>query len=215
VTRVFILFGALLVAAAVVARADRYEVVAPRAPLAQFPMRIADWQGVQQEGFTKDVLDVLKLDDYLTRAYIAPDRSVVGLYIGFWQSQRQGETIHSPLNCLPGGGWEPTSQSIVPIGDRTPSSGVPTMNRLVIQKGLERQLVLYWYQSHGRMVASEYWSKFYLVTDAVKMNRTDGAIVRVIAPIVGDGPEAIASADRSAMGFVKDLLPQLEGFLPV
>jgi EpsI family protein len=84
----------------------------------------------------------------------------------------------------------------------------------VIQKGLDRQLVLYWYQSHGRVVASEYWSKFYLVTDAVRLNRTDGAIVRVIAPIAGDAADAEMQAERTARRFAQALFPHLEAFLP-
>jgi len=209
-TRVLILFGCLLAAAGTVARADRYEEVAPRQPLSQLPMQIGDWTGVQQPPLSKAVLDVLRADDYLTRAYYAADKAVVGLYVGFWQSQRQGDTIHSPLNCLPGAGWEPVSRTTLPL----PGSGHQTINRYVIQKGLERQLVLYWYQSHGRLVASEYWSKFYLIRDAVRLNRTDGAIVRVIAPIAGTSLEAEQHAERTALRFVDVLLPALGTFLP-
>ena len=86
------------------------------------------------------------------------------------------------------------------------------INRYVVQKGLERQLVLYWYQSHGRVVASEYWGKFYLIRDAVRLNRTDGALVRVTAPINGDNGDA--SAERTAVGFVKALFPLLRDYLP-
>ena len=84
-----------------------------------------------------------------------------------------------------------------------------------MQKGLERQLILYWYQSNGRIVASEYWSKFYLVADAVRFNRTDGAIVRIVAPITGTGREAEANAERVALRFINELLPKLDAFLPV
>ena len=86
------------------------------------------------------------------------------------------------------------------------------MNRYLIQKGVDRQLVLYWYQSHGRVVASEYWAKYYLIRDAVRLNRTDGALVRVIAPIVGDAGET--RAEMLAVGFVKDLFPNLAAYLP-
>jgi len=207
-TRVLILLGCLLAAAGMVARADRYEEVIPRQPLNLLSMQLGEWTGVQQPPLTKAVLDVLRADDYLTRAYYAADKSVVGLYIGFWQSQRQGEAIHSPLNCLPGAGWEPVSRSTVRL------SGDQEINRYVIQKGLDRQLVLYWYQSHGRLVASEYWSKFYLIQDAVRLNRTDGAIVRVIAPIAGTSLEAEQQAERTARRFVDVLMPQLPSFLP-
>jgi len=215
-TRVIVLFVILLGVAGVVARADRYEQIPPRAHLSGFPMELDGWHGIEEPPLSKAVLDVLRADDYLTRSYYTSDRAIVGLYIGYWQSQRQGDTVHSPLNCLPGSGWEPLSQATVPIRDPdTLVRADGTMNRVVIQKGLDRQLVLYWYQSHGRMVGSEYWSKFYLITDAVRMNRTDGSIVRVIAPIRGEGTAEEQRAERDARRFVAVLLPKLDGFLPM
>jgi EpsI family protein len=214
-TRVIVVLAGLLVAAGAVARADRYELPPSRLSLAVFPMEIGDWRGSQAPPFAASVLQVLGLDDYLTRTYFTPDHAGVGLYIGYWKSQRQGDTIHSPLNCLPGAGFEPVSQSIMRIPDpRNPAGPTVPINRYVVQKGLDRQLILYWYQSHGRIVASEYWSKFYLVTDAVRLNRSDGAIVRVIAPIADSTPEAEQRAERDALRFVKDLVPKLAGFLP-
>jgi EpsI family protein len=215
-TRVVILFAALLAAAGVVAKADRYEETPPRAAFSTFPMQLAEWAGIEQPPLSKEVLDVLRADDYLMRAYYTPAHGSVGLYVGFWKSQRQGDTIHSPLNCLPGAGWEPVSQTTVKLADLT---GVQrpgaTVNRIVIQKGLDRQLVFYWYQSHGRIVGREYWSKYYLVKDAVQLNRTDGAIVRVIAPIAHDSQAAEQQAERVASDFIKLLLAQLDGFLPL
>jgi len=213
-TRVIVIFIALLVAAGAVARADRSEGVPLRASFDTFPMQMGEWRGVQQPPFTEAVLKVLGLNDYITRSYYSAAGPGVGLYVGYWQSQKQGDTIHSPQNCLPGAGWEPVQQAIVAIPDpRTPGAVMP-VNRTVIQKGLERQLVLYWYQSHDRVVASEYWAKFYLVADAMRLNRTDGALVRIIAPVTGDGPDAVTKADQLAMRFVNDLMPQLETFLP-
>jgi EpsI family protein len=215
-TRVVILFAALLAAAGVVARADRYEETPPRAAFSTFPMRVGEWIGLQGPPLSKEVLDVLRADDYLTRAYFTPDHAVVGLYIGFWKSQRQGDTIHSPLNCLPGAGWEPVSQTTVKLADLTGTAPPgATVNRVVIQKGLDRQVVFYWYQSHGRIIGSEYWSKYYLVTDAVRMNRTDGAIVRVIAPVSHDTSAAEQRAEHDAARFITVLLPQLDSFFPL
>jgi EpsI family protein len=213
-TRILVTFVVLLLAAGVVARADRTEPVAARMSFEAFPMQIAEWRGVPAAPFTKEILDVLRVDDYITRTYFAPDRSVVGLYVGYWKTQRQGDTIHSPLNCLPGAGWEPTSHATIRFASAGDSAERDqTINRYVIQKGIDRQLVIYWYQSHGRMVASEYWSKFYLIADAVRLNRTDGAIVRVIAAMPDD-PGAAQRSEESAMRFVKDLVPHLDGFLP-
>ena len=97
----------------------------------------------------------------------------MGLYIGYFRTQRTGATIHSPKNCLPGAGWQPvvseTYQLSLDDGRKVP------INLYVIRKDLDQEIVLYWYQSHGRVVASEYWGKFYMVYDAMRLNRTDAA----------------------------------------
>jgi EpsI family protein len=214
-TRVLVLFGVLLVAAAGIVRADRAEQPTNRASFAAFPMQIGDWQGIRQRPFDDKVLGILGLTDYLTGDYSTRDRSEISLYVGYWSSQRQGETIHSPQNCLPGSGWEIATQATLWIPDsRHPGGPAVPVNRYIIEKGAERQLVLYWFQSHGRVVASEYWSKFYLVTDAVRMNRSDGAVVRVIAPVPGGVANAEDGVQRVAVRFVHDLLPVLSRFLP-
>jgi len=217
--RLAVLFVCFVAGAGLVARAERPEPVPGRTSFGSFPMQLEDWRGVQEPPFDANVLAVLGVDDYLTRAYFKPDRAGVGLYIGYYGSQRQGDTMHSPLNCLPGSGWEPVSKSYLPISMPAASSDAPhgsnpevVVNRYVVQKGLDRQLVLYWYQSHGRVVASEYWGKFYLIRDAVRLNRTDGALVRVIAPINGDDGDS--SAERTAVGFVKAVFPALSAYLP-
>jgi EpsI family protein len=213
-TRAVVLFACLLLATVAVARANRREVPPARAALSAFPWQVGAWRGVALPPFTPSVLGVLGLNDYLTRDYIAPDRSGVNLYIGYWESQRQGDTIHSPLNCLPGAGWEPLSQAIISVPDsRSASGGSLPVNRVVIQKGLDRQVVFYWYQSHGRIIASEYASRFHLVVDAVRLNRTDGAIVRVVAPIAGDSPDAEQKAQDEGFRFISVLLPQLAPYL--
>ena len=161
-----------------------------------------------------EILQVLGVDDYLSRAYYRPDGRGVGLYAGFYKSQRQGDTIHSPLNCLPGAGWEPLSQTRLRIADAGgPGAGIE-VNRYVVQKGLERQLVLYWYQSHGRVVASEYTSRLLLIHDAIRLNRTDGSLVRVISPIPVGDDDGGASAEALAVEFVRVLFPALSGYLP-
>src|SRR5262245_55486295 len=111
VGRALLLFVCLVISAGIVARADRAERVPPRQTFERFPMTLDDWQGVKQLPFTKSVLDALGVDDYLTRLYFNSQKEGVGLYIGYYQSQRQGDTMHSPLSCLPGAGWEPLSRS--------------------------------------------------------------------------------------------------------
>ena len=204
----------LLVATSVfLASAREAEVVVPRTAFDAFPMNIGPWKAINDPPMEDDILKVLGVDDYLSRIYYKPDGVAVGLYMGFYASQRQGDTIHSPLNCLPGAGWEPVSQGRLRIANADGQGRDITVNRYVVQKGLDRQLVLYWYQSHGRVVASEYTSKAYLIHDAVRMNRTDGSMVRVIAPIkVGATDES--AAERLAEDFVRVIFPTLPAYLP-
>ena len=214
-TRAAVLFACFLGATGFVAKASRSEPVPVRKSFDSFPMRLAEWQGAQLPPITDEIMAVLGVDDYINRVYYTTDRSAAGLYIGYYGSQRQGDAIHSPLNCLPGAGWEPLSKSYVtipvPTGQGTENVSV---NRYVIQKGLDRQIVLYWYQSHGRVVANEYWSKFYLVRDAIELNRTDAALVRVVVPIPANLDEGEARAEERATKFVQTLFPLLSEYLP-
>ncbi len=126
--------------------------------------------------------------------------------------------MHSPQNCLPGAGMGAGVQrrDEAARAKQGPSGGTEDIpiNRYMIQKGLDRQLVLYWYQAHGRVVASEYWGKFYLIADAFRLNRTDGALVRVIAP-VAPGEQGEADAEKAAVKFVNSLFPLLPNYLPI
>jgi EpsI family protein len=214
-----LLFGG---ASALMAQTPGAEVVASRQRLDVFPLQIEQWQGRRTGDLDQAILAELGVDEYVNAVYAGVDRSLIGLYIGYYGSQRQGDTIHSPANCLPGGGWEPieTGRLMVPV----PAAGDPVgststrraeINRWIIQSGDEQQLVLYWYQSHGRVLASEYWTRFYLAFDAMRLNRTDGALIRIITPITGDSPRAVDEAERRALSFVEDMFPVLDRFLPV
>ena len=213
--RAIVLSITLLCGAAAVVRANRPEQAPPRVAFEQFPSQLGDWTGQQLPPMEGKVLKVLGVDDYLNRAYFRPDRSVAGLYIGYYKSQRQGDAIHSPQNCLPGSGWEPLERTDLTIPTMTAAGATDiSVNRYLIQKGVDRQLVLYWYQSHGRVVASEYWSKFYLIQDAVRMNRTDAALVRVIVPISPRQDNGESIAEGQAVDFVKKIFPLLPSYLP-
>src|SRR4051812_47075404 len=136
--RIVVVAMILLSGAGVIATASRPEQVPPRQPLANFPMELGNWRGSKEADFTADVLDVLGVDEYINRLY-RPKSGYAGLYIGYSRSQRQGDTIHSPLNCLPGAGWEPLSKTYLPIEVRADKdgSGVQTVvvNQYIIQKG--------------------------------------------------------------------------------
>jgi EpsI family protein len=213
--RAVVLSVTLLCGAVAVVRANRPEQAPPRVAFEQFPEQLGNWTGQQLPPMESKVLKVLGVDDYLNRIYSRPDRSVAGLYIGYYKSQRQGDSIHSPQNCLPGSGWEPLERTDLTIPTSTDAG--PTnisVNRYLIQKGVDRQLVLYWYQSHGRVVASEYWSKFFLIRDAVRINRTDAALVRVVVPIASNDDVSEARAQTQGVDFVKLLFPHLDKYLP-
>jgi EpsI family protein len=213
-TRILIL-TICFVAASVYIGKERTEPAVVRDTLSRFPMKIGEWSS-RDLVLDDRVLSVLGLDDYLSRLYSSA-AGPVELYVGFYQTQRQGNTIHSPLNCLPGSGWNPVHRSRITIpvatGQRTPDREIE-INRITIEQGLERAVVLYWYQAHGRVVASEYWGRIYTVIDAMQMNRTDGAIVRVVRPIKGTGPEPEAEAEKEAVNFVLSIFPLLSRYLP-
>lgn len=213
--RAAIVFVVLACGAGAVLRANRPEQAPPRVSFEKFPYQLDGWSGRELPPFEPRVLAVLGVDDYMSRIYVGPDRASTGLYVGYYKSQRQGDAIHSPQNCLPAAGWMPTSNGYLAVPVKS-SAGVSeiSVNRYVIQKGLDRQLVLYWYQSHGRVVANEYWSKFYLVRDAVTLNRTDAALVRVIVPISADTDDAETRAEKQAVDFVQKLYPKLPAYLP-
>jgi EpsI family protein len=210
--RLLILSACFLLATGYTARAMRPELVPLRQPLASLPTTLGEWSGYDEPRFSEDILAILGVDEYLNRTYFAADVPPVSLYVGYYQSQRQGDTIHSPMNCLPGAGWEPvlTQRIRLSVNGRPEALEV---NQVIVQKGAERHLVLYWYQSQGRVVASEYWSKFYMVYDAIRTNRSDGALVRVITPMSSTQPDD-AAAERRVVGFVQGLFPLLERYLP-
>jgi EpsI family protein len=197
----------------VLANARGSETPVARTSFASFPMSIGGWQATVDPPLEDDILKVLGVDDYLSRIYYRPG-AAVGLFMGFYGSQRQGDTIHSPLNCLPGAGWEPVRQGRLTIANADGAGRDITVNRYIVQKGIERQLVLYWYQSHGRVVASEYWSRAFLINDAIRLNRTDGSLVRVIAPIPVNADDDGAAAEKLAEEFVRVIFPQLSAYLP-
>ena len=148
---------------------------------------------------------------YLSRVYLDGDREVYGLFVGFFDSQQQGKTIHSPKNCLPGGGWEPMTASRIAV--QTPVGAVP-VNRYVIAHNERNQkaLVYYWYQGRGRVAANEYLVKLDLLRDAALKRRTDESLVRLVIPVTAEVSEA--DADALARRVAARLIPTLYEHLP-
>lgn len=175
-------------------------------PLATFPEVVDGWRGVNAGDIDPDVARVLGADDYLNRLYYAEaSGDIVGLYIAYYGSQRQGDAIHSPLNCLPGNGWTPIvhTRRRVDVG----TEQIP-VNDYIVEKAGVRNLVIYWFQGRGRVVASEYRNKAYLLADALRLGRTDEALVRIVTPMGGR-----PAADISTR-FVRSIFPMLSLRLP-
>jgi EpsI family protein len=179
-------------------------------PLSQFPSAIAGYIGADQQ-IDQESLDVLGAGDFLARVYSQVNGTPpVALFMGYFPTQRTGATIHSPKHCLPGAGWVFESSNYVYLGD---VNGKPhRVGEYVIAEGDKMQFVIYWYESHGRSVANEYMAKFYMVADAIRLNRTDGALVRITTPI--DSGEGVATARARAEGFTAQLMPLLPRFIP-
>jgi EpsI family protein len=195
--------------------ASKAEELPPRMAFSQLSMSIDDWRGKRAPDLTPEVLALLGADEYIMRSYTRANDVPLNLYIGYHASQRQGDTIHSPLNCLPGAGWEPMEVSRIQIPVRGAAGGEPAPiddNRVVIAKGLDKALVLYWYQSPRRVVASEYWGKVYTVLDSVRYHRTDAAMVRIVAPLRDDVSRSAVEAE--AVAFAQALFPRLSVHLP-
>jgi EpsI family protein len=167
----------------------RAELIPRSKPLAEFPMVIGEWRMLREGVIEQEDKDVLRADDYLTRQYASASGQRANLFVAYFRSQRAGQTPHSPKNCLPGAGWSwSLADTIhVDIASRAPIE----INRYVVTKGDEHAVVLYWYQSHGRVVASEYRAAAFTAWDAVRYNRTDTELVRVVTPVTQSGVEFI------------------------
>jgi EpsI family protein len=208
----FVAAAALMAAAALVLQAHSHsEFFPPRQPLSSLPLQFGAWAG-QEYSLDQQTLDILGQGEFLLRDYedASHPQPPIGLFIAYFPSQKAGDTIHSPTHCLPGAGWVPTLRQLVQIS-RPDGSSFPA-NRYVVSKQGNRQLVLYWFQAHGRAVASEYWAKYYLVADSMRMNRSDGGLVRLMSPMnPGESP---AAAQARLMKLASQLIPLLDNYIP-
>jgi EpsI family protein len=177
-----------------------------RQELKNFPMQVGAWkqEGVDQR-FDAQTMSVLRASDYLLRNYRLGNGLVANLYIGYYATQRDGASYHSPLNCLPGAGWSMEDPAMITI--TLPNGKSFVANKYVIKNGNIRELMIYWYQGRGRAVASEYWGKIYTVLDSVRLRRSDAAMVRVMVPITASDAAAIESA-RDFAAVTSEVLPE-------
>ena len=181
-----------------------------RQPLEKLPARMGDWTMVRETPMDPEVNKVLRADATLNRDYVSSTRQAsANLFVAYFQSQRHGQAPHSPQNCMPGSGWAPESLGTVDfkLGGRT-----YRINRYVLAKGGEKNVVLYWYESNGRVIASEYAAKAYLVADAIRYNRTDTALVRTIVRVPENG--SAEAATEVAKDFIRAYFEPLQQCLP-
>ena len=193
----------ILVLAAAILAARPVQSVGTSVPaISRLPYVIGDWRGDDDDSLDEETAAELGADAYLTRTYAAASGDDVALYVAYYGSQRPGISIHSPLHCLPGTGWEPIDDTTLPIA-------TGSVRRVTMQKNLDRVVVIYWYQMHGRAVASEIKSKVYGLFDRVRSGRSEAALVRIAVPITGESEAAVSRG----LSFVGALLPQLASVL--
>ena len=207
----FLVVTILLAGAALLLEArNSREVVPARTPLDSFPRSIERWTS-RDIPLEKDVLETLGPGDFLLRVYYdTTQRNAVDLFIAYFPSQRAGDAIHSPKNCLPGSGWFPIQSDRIMLS--VPGHVPFPANRYVIAKGEARQLVLYWYWAHDRGVASEYAAKLYLVSDSIRLHRSDGSLIRVTTPLAPN--QDVASAQQYLESFVDKMAPLINTYVP-
>lgn len=186
------------------------DLIPPSEPLSRLPHDITGWWG-SDVAIDQETLDVLGAGDFMSRVYTRGEHEPpIGLFIGYFPTQRTGVTIHSPKNCLPGSGWVFESSKYVDLNDA--EGKAHHVGEYIIADGDNKQFVIYWYQAHGRSIANEYVAKIYLVTDGIRLNRTDGALVRVTTPVGAN--EHMSAAKTRAEAFTARLFPMLPRFIP-
>jgi len=205
--RLWITVGLLLGATLLLHSVSHGESVVARQPLRELPNTLGGWIS-QERPLQERIVQAVGVSDYTNRVFFNHTDPPVQLYVGYYASQRTGDTIHSPKNCLPGAGWDPIHSGYAQVS--VLSGRQIVVNEYVIQQDLNKQMVFYWYQGRGRVIASEYWGKFWMVADAISRNRTDGALVRLVTPM-SDGE---AKARARLVRFTQLLFPHLGELIP-
>lgn len=197
-----------VMAGAALAMPHRTEATPSREFCVLFPMNFADYSGTRQP-LESQFYDALKVDDYVLANYRGTDGSAINLFLAYYDSQRKGESVHSPRSCLPGGGWK-----IQSIGryELPGSDGSQAVNRALITMGNRQQLVYYWFKQRDRWLTSELSVKWFILRDALLRNRSDGALIRLVTPVLAN--EAVNDADDRLSEFARDVSGELPRFIP-
>jgi exosortase D (VPLPA-CTERM-specific) len=202
----------LLAAAASSLLGGRAEAALERRNLATFPVRLDEWRG-RDLAIDPEIVAALKVDDYIMADYRRETDPVpVNFYVAYYNSQRKGESVHSPQSCIPGDGWRIESFGQRQLDGILPAGQPLTVNRAIIGKGDFQQLVYYWFPQRDRFLTNEYWVKWYIFWDALIRNRTDGALVRLVTSV--HGPDGLDAADRRLSDFAATLVPNLTPYFP-
>jgi len=209
--RALVLSTAILLAASVYVNffLNKGEAKVPREPLSSIPKSFEGWESADQ-AFPNTVLESLGVDEYLMRRFTKGNESV-WLYVGYYKSQKEGAVPHSPRHCYPGSGFNPIRNDVVPIPVNYPGVREIRPNRYVFAKGVEREIVIYWYQSRGRVIANEYVEKLYLIRDSILRNRSDGALVRFSMSATAETEESVS---RRLISFVSNFYSNIPRTIP-
>ena len=200
----------LLVSTAWAMQGAREVLLVERRPFALFPRQIEEWSGTTSR-LTPGIEEVLGADDYLQANYISTESGeMVNMFVAFYNKQTEGEGIHSPEVCLPVGGWEIFSLEPYQVDMSRTGYGVFEVNRAVIQKGLSKQLVYYWFEQRGKRITNDFTAKASVLYDSLTMGRSDGALVRFVTPIGRNEAEA----DARLQDFMNRSLLRLPEFVP-
>ena len=181
-----------------------------RRPLSEFPKEMNGWRLIGEQEIDEQSMATLLVDDYIMRTYKNSKGVAIGLYVGYFKNQREGKQVHSPRQCLPGSGWTTIvhEEYCLPLSDHFLRK--ISVNFSLMEKGVGKRAFLWWYQGRGRVYASEYLNKIYLVWDAATRNRTDGGLVRIDS-IVTSSVEDTLVIEKA---FVQALMPHLDEYIP-
>ena len=194
---------------AIINVSGRPEIIPDRFRFVAFPERIGTWQGHAILLEPEIERGLVGLDDYLLSDYKGRGGKGINFYVAYYPSQRRGESPHSPIVCIPGDGWQIVKTERTSYAE----GGVEfPFRRVVIERNSIKQVVYYWFEERGRKIADEFLAKWYLFADAVVMNRTDGALVRLTTQIY-DG-EIERDADQRLHDFMRTAVPILTDYLP-
>jgi len=210
-TRIRILSGLILLTAVYVSFFSNIRTVPLRKPLKQLSLEPEGWKGMSGV-MGKEIIQAVGVEDYVMREYRNSDGRTVSLYVGYYEQQKEGDQIHSPKHCLPGAGWRPLDSAIVSFSTPGINNGTTKANRYVVGKNAYKQVALYWYQSRGRNITSEYMAKFYLVLDSIFKKRNDGSLIRFMAPVPEN--KSVEETQKLIEDLARRLLPELKEIFP-